>query len=116
MAARFSPSRSLPREGGVTILIVAVSLIALLGVAALSIDLVNLYVARSETQRAADAAALLGAKALADYGVTRGDPTVQAAAKTYATIGAIATAQQNFIAGQAVPAGAVTVTFPNGDN
>jgi hypothetical protein len=114
MAVRFSRSRqSLPREGGVTIVIVAASLVALLGAAALAIDLVNLYVARSETQRAADAAALLGAKALVDYGVTSGDATLQAAAQAYARTLATAAAQQNFIAGQAVPAGGVTVSFPN---
>jgi hypothetical protein len=114
MAVRFSRShRRLPREGGVTIVIVAASLVALLGVAALAIDLVNLYVARSETQRAADAAALLGAKALVDYGVTSGDATLQAAAQAYATTLATAAAQQNLIAGQAVPAGGVTVQFPN---
>ena len=38
--------------------------------AALAIDIVTLYVARSEIQRAADAAALAGAKAVADSGIT----------------------------------------------
>jgi len=38
--------------------------------AALAIDVVTLYVARSEIQRAADAAALAAAKAIADSGVT----------------------------------------------
>lgn len=54
--------------------------------AALAIDVVSLYVARSEVQRAADAAALVGAKAIADSGVTSlppGDPNA-AAAKTLA--------------------------------
>jgi uncharacterized membrane protein len=53
---------------------VAVSLVALLGMAALAIDVVTLYVARSEMQRAADAAALAGAKAFVDSGITS-DPT-----------------------------------------
>ena len=43
----------------------AVSLVALLGMAALSIDVVTLYVARGEAQRAADAAALAGARMFA---------------------------------------------------
>jgi hypothetical protein len=57
-------------ERGQTILLVAVSLVSLLAMAALAIDIVTLYVARSEIQRAADAAALAAAKAIADSGVT----------------------------------------------
>jgi hypothetical protein len=57
-------------ERGQTIILVAVSLVSLLAMAALAIDVVTLYVARSEMQRAADAAALAGAKAFVDSGVT----------------------------------------------
>lgn len=53
-------------ERGVTILIIAVSMIFVLGMAGLGIDLASLYVGRSEAQRAADAAALAGANALTD--------------------------------------------------
>jgi hypothetical protein len=63
------------RERGQTIILVAISLISLLGVAALAIDIVTLYVARSETQRAADAAALAAAKAIADSGFTTLPPS-----------------------------------------
>lgn len=49
---------------------VAISIVSLLALAALAIDIVTLYVARSEIQRAADAAALAAAKAIADSGVT----------------------------------------------
>ena len=52
-------------ERGQTIALVAASLVALLGMAALSIDVVTLYVARGEAQRAADAAALGGARMFA---------------------------------------------------
>jgi uncharacterized membrane protein len=45
-----------------------------LAIAALAVDVVTLYVARSEMQRAADAAALGAAKAFVDSGVTS-DPT-----------------------------------------
>jgi hypothetical protein len=58
------------RERGQTIILVAVSLISLLAMAALAIDVVTLYAARSETQLAADTAALAGAKAIADSGFT----------------------------------------------
>jgi hypothetical protein len=58
------------RERGQTILLVAIGIVSLLAMAALAIDVVTLYAARSETQRAADAAALVGAKAIADSGFT----------------------------------------------
>ena len=58
------------QERGVTILLVAVCLAALLAMAALAIDVVTLYVARTEAQRAADAAALAGARMIAGSGYT----------------------------------------------
>jgi Flp pilus assembly protein TadG len=58
------------RERGQTIVLVAVTLVTLLAMAALAIDVVTLYVARGEMQRAADAAALAGAKAFVDSGIT----------------------------------------------
>jgi hypothetical protein len=58
------------QERGQTIVLVAISLVSLLAMAALAIDVVTLYAARSETQRAADAAALAAAKAVADSGFT----------------------------------------------
>ena len=61
-------------ERGQTILLVAVSMVVLLGLAALAIDVVTLYVASGEIQRAADAAAIAGAKVFVDTGVTT-DPT-----------------------------------------
>ncbi len=54
---------------------VAISLVSLLAMAALAIDVVTLYAARSEAQRAADAAALAAAKAIADSGFTTLSPT-----------------------------------------
>src|SRR5713101_10141123 len=75
------------REKGQTIVLVALSIVTLLAMAALAIDVVTLYVARSEAQRAADAAALAGAKAFVDSGVTT-DPTNvtrQGLAQTMAT-------------------------------
>src|SRR5689334_23345726 len=49
-------------ERGVTILVVGLTLFALIAMATLAIDVASLYVARNEAQRAADAAALAGAK------------------------------------------------------
>jgi len=69
-------------QQGQTILLVAISLVSLLAMAALAIDVVTLYVARTEIQRAADATALAAAKAIADSGVTSlqaTDPNLPAA-------------------------------------
>lgn len=57
-------------QEGQTLVLVAISLFALIAMAALAIDLTTLYVARGEMQHAADAAALAGAKAFVDSGVT----------------------------------------------
>jgi Flp pilus assembly protein TadG len=63
-------SQQRPHQRGQTMVLVAISLVSLLAMAALAIDIVTLYAARSEIQRAADAAALAGAKALADSSIT----------------------------------------------
>ncbi len=57
-------------ERGQTLALVAMSLVVLIAVAALAIDTTTLYVARTEAQRAADAAALAGARAFVDSGTT----------------------------------------------
>ena len=63
-------TRSRSGERGQTIVLVALSIVSLLAMGALAIDVVTLYIARSEIQRAADAAALAGAKAFVDSGST----------------------------------------------
>jgi hypothetical protein len=89
-------SRQRPHERGQTMIFVAISIVSLLALAALAIDIVTLYVARTEIQRAADAAALAAAKAIADSGVTSlqsGDPQLLAAqhlAQNMATAAVIA--------------------------
>jgi hypothetical protein len=80
---------------------VAVSIVSLLAVSALAIDLTTLYVARGEIQRAADSAALAGAKAFVDSGVTT-NPTnagLQGVAQQLANSYAVAAAFQNNVAG-----------------
>lgn len=57
-------------ERGVTMILVAVAMVAIIAMAALSIDVVTLYLAREEAQRAADAAALASAKVLSLSGLT----------------------------------------------
>ena len=64
-------SKANERERGQVILLLAIALVALLSMAALAIDVVTLYVARSEAQRAANAAAIAGAKIFATSGYLR---------------------------------------------
>ena len=61
-------------ERGATLFIFTLSLFLLVGMGALAIDLASMYVARNQSQRAADAAALAGAKYFVESGcVTVGD-------------------------------------------
>src|SRR3989454_12536765 len=55
-------TRGIANETGSVIVIVALTLVVLLGFLALGIDLGMLYTARTDAQRAADAAALAGAR------------------------------------------------------
>src|SRR5207249_4525753 len=111
--AQFSQRK---QERGVTILIVAIALMAILAMSALAIDIVALYVSEGDAQRTADAAALAGAKSFVTSGFTSGqlgDPTsggpqslVCNGSSGYADVEAQAVANQNPIAG--VPATTVT--------
>jgi Flp pilus assembly protein TadG len=113
------------QQRGQTMALVAVSMISLLAMAALAIDVVTLYSARGQAERAADAAALAAAKVLADSGVTTdpgnaSNPSIWSAACTAAAAEANNIASQNLIAGQTpsvlvnFPAfGASTCTGPN---
>ncbi len=84
------------------------------GMAALSIDAVTIYTARSEAQLAADGAALAAARMLANSGVTS-DTTggLMTAAEPLAQAVAIQVAQNNLVGGRYLVAtnGEVAVTF-----
>ena len=71
-------------ERGAAIVFVAVSLPALLGFLALGIDLGMLFVARTDAQRAADAAALAGASAFIDNSSDNAVAAAQERAMEYA--------------------------------
>jgi hypothetical protein len=120
MALLRNVSRQRKTERGQTLALVAVSIIALLGMAALAIDVVSLYVARGQAERAADAAALAAAKVLADSGVTTdpnnssaSNPSVWTSACALAIIEGTNVASQNEVAGMSPTPSQVTVTFPN---
>jgi hypothetical protein len=91
-------------EKGQTIAIVAAAMMGVLIMATLAIDLATLYVAHGEIQRAADAAALAGAKAFVDSGMTTAttnpsQANLQAVATAMAGDYAKAVAAQNNVAG-----------------
>ena len=109
MRHRISSLRS--NDKGVTLLIVAGGLVLMLGMCALSIDLVAGYLARVQCQRAADAAALAGAKAFRDSGCTTAGCTSGSAAEVLATQNAIAVAAQNSVMGLAPTSTTVGTAF-----
>jgi hypothetical protein len=100
-----------------TLFLVAVLLVILLAIAALAIDLSRLYVARSEAQRAADAAALAAAKTFVDEGFLSGFLS-QFEVEILARVEAKTVGGQNLVAGQApvILDGDVTFDFSNPDN
>ncbi|SPF49975.1 exported hypothetical protein [Candidatus Sulfotelmatobacter kueseliae] len=105
----------LHRQAGITMLLVAMAMVAIIAMAALSIDVVTLYLARMEAQRSADAAALAAARVISLSGIT-GDPSdssgswalICGGSSSPATLAAVASATQNVI-GAITPT--VTVTY-----
>ncbi|MGZ4731238.1 MAG: pilus assembly protein TadG-related protein, partial [Terriglobales bacterium] len=104
-------------ERGITIVLVAISLLSLLGMAALAIDVSTLYMAHGEAQRAADAAALAGARMFAFSGYTSASSSLTASdicqtsaagAAAAANRQAEAAAAQNLVAGQPAAVQAIT--------
>ncbi len=83
------------------------------GMAALSIDAVTIYTARSEAQLAADGAALAAARMLANSGMTSNAAGLTAAAETLASAVAIHVAQNSLVGGRYLVAtnGEVVVSF-----
>jgi hypothetical protein len=107
-------------EQGIIIVLVAVVMLGVVGaMAALSIDVVTLYTARSEAQLAADSAALAGARVLANSGATS-DPSavtdgLMANAWILAKAVALQVAKQNQVGGANLTAAEVTLpAFPSG--
>lgn len=109
------------RERGVTIALVALAIFSMIAMAGLSIDVGTLYQASSEAQKAADAAALAGARMISMNGVTT-DPAnttgywsqICGGTSSPATLAAIAAAQQNKIAGITLAPTSVSVTYSAG--
>lgn len=85
---------------GISIIIVAVAMVFILGMGGLAVDLASLYVGRSQSQRAADAAALAGAQALVNgLCVTGASTNITADCVAQAQQQAMLVGNQNLIAG-----------------
>jgi hypothetical protein len=88
-------------ERGVSILLVAVGMVFVLGMAGLGVDLASLYVGRSQAQRAADAGALAGAQALVSSGCTTSlGPDISPGCQAIARQRAVTVGNANFVAGK----------------
>jgi hypothetical protein len=113
------PNSRRDNEQGIVIVLVAVVMLFVVGaMAALSIDVVTLYTARSEAQLAADGAALAAARVLANSGATS-DTTgaTMANAWNLAQAVAIRVAEQNEVGGRNLTAAEVTLPpAPGGTN
>ena len=108
--------RNSENERGQTLLLACVSMIVLLSMAALAVDVSMFYVARTEAQRAADAAALAGATVFSTSGCTSSPGTASACSS--ATVRqqvrdqAKAVGGQNKVFGQLASIADADVTFP----
>ena len=106
------------RQRGFTMAFVAITMVAIVSMAALAIDIGTLYEAKAEAQRAADAAALAAAQVISTSGIT-GDPTNSSLSwqpacggtNSSATLMAVSVAQQNLIAGTAAPTSNIHVYY-----
>jgi Flp pilus assembly protein TadG len=105
-------------ERGVVIMLVAVFMLFVVGaMAALSIDVVTIYTAKSEAQLVADGAALAGARVLANSGVTSDQTSTSdgsmGSAETIAQSIAVQVAQSSPVGGRTLIAanGEITVSF-----
>jgi len=89
------------RERGVTLPLMVFAIVIVLGMAALAIDVATLYLAKSEAQRVADAAALAAARAfiVASTTTAPGDISAEDVATTLAQQQASAAVAQSNIAG-----------------
>ena len=105
------------REEGIIITLIAIFMLFVVGaMAALSIDVVTFYTARSEAQIAADSAALAAARVLANSGITSsGGATDPGPTETLAQSIATQVAQRNLIGGS-TPQVTVNISLGNLNN
>ncbi|MGO9269910.1 MAG: pilus assembly protein TadG-related protein [Terriglobia bacterium] len=120
MPSRRKPGRCL-NDSGSTLYLVAASMVFILATCGLAVDLVSLYTARSEAQRAADAAALAGATMFVSSGCTGGASGVSCTdVQSSAISQAEAVGNTNLVGGQSPGIADADISFPfdttNGGN
>jgi hypothetical protein len=102
-------------DKGQVLILVALAIFALLGLAALGIDVGYMYSVRHELQRSADSGALAGASAFLDVGPWSTD--LSTPAMVAATARALDYASRDHVLNSRLdPASEITVTFPAQDN
>jgi Putative Flp pilus-assembly TadE/G-like len=116
MMRRYPANSARNGEQGIIITLVAVFMLAVVGaMAALAIDVVTFYAARSEAQLAADGAALAGARVLANSGMTS-DAGLAASAASQCQTTANQVAISNLVGGQTPTVVTDTCNFGNVNN
>ncbi|HET9177824.1 MAG TPA: pilus assembly protein TadG-related protein [Terriglobia bacterium] len=115
MLNRGTARRSFGAEEGSVLVMVAAALVMLLGVCAIAIDMANLYLARAQAQRAADAAAMAGAKSFLTTGCATSGCTAGGVQETGGRQQAEAAGAQNYIAGRpaSIADSDITFSYPN---
>jgi len=105
-------SKAKRKQRGAALVMVAAAMFVLMILAAVGVDLASLYMVRNEAQRAADAAALAGAKMFVSSGFTSGAIS-QATVQPLVRQAAQAIGGQNKVGGQpaAIQGGDVTFNF-----
>jgi hypothetical protein len=99
-------------QRGSTLLMAVASLLLLLAMAGFAIDALTLYVARTDAQRAADAAALAGAKVFVASGCTTSANCTSGTTQTLVQQQAQGAGAQNKVFGQPASIAPADVTFP----
>ncbi|HEV2248001.1 MAG TPA: pilus assembly protein TadG-related protein [Terriglobia bacterium] len=115
MLNRGRARRPFGAEEGSVLVMVAAALVMLLGVCAMAIDMANLYLARAQAQRAADAAAMAGAKSFLITGCATSGCIAGGIQETGGRQQAEAAGAQNYIAGQpaSIADSDITFNYPN---
>ena len=106
-------NRQQPRsQRGSTLIVAVAALLMLLGMAGFAIDALTLYVSRTDAQRAADAAALAGAKIFVSSGCTTSANCTTGSTQTLVKKAAEGAGAQNKVFGQYASIADSDITFP----
>ena len=99
-------------QRGSTLMVAVAALLMLLGMAGFAIDALTLYVSRTDAQRAADAAALAGAKIFVSSGCTTSANCTTGSTQTLVKKAAEGAGAQNKVFGQYASIADSDITFP----